>query len=199
MVWFNHNLISHCSFPNNRIQLLSSGKEEMLLESEEEDFLLESACETARLFVYQISYRRWAPKLATSKKNDSNFTWIIGFPMVFKRKAWWGPRITAKWALFCPWFSDEESERCRGGEKRQHSITSPPFFLWKDIETNRVGFTICQKTKDVLSLVCMSNTDGETRVMRFPGGNCITLVVFLSDVCMSRELPKIASQESFSI
>jgi hypothetical protein len=46
----------------------------MLLESEEEDFLLESACEAARLFVYQISYRRWAPKLATSKKNDSNFT-----------------------------------------------------------------------------------------------------------------------------
>jgi len=52
MVWFNHNLISHCLFPKNRIQLLSSGKEEMLLESEEEDVLLESACETARLFVY---------------------------------------------------------------------------------------------------------------------------------------------------
>jgi len=87
MVWFNHNLISHCLFPKNRIQLLSSGKEEMLLESEEEDVLLESACETARLFVYQISYRRWAPKRATSKKNDSNCTGIIGFPMVFKRKA----------------------------------------------------------------------------------------------------------------
>lgn len=131
MVWFNHNLISHCSFPNNRIQLLSSGKEEMLLESEEEDFLLESACETARLFVYQISYRRWAPKLATSKKNDSNFTGIIGFPMVFKRKAWWGPRITAKWTLFCQRFSDEESERCRGWGKKATLYHIIPFLFVK--------------------------------------------------------------------
>ena len=65
MVWFNHNLISHCSFPNNRIQLLSSGKEEMLLESEEEDVLLESACETARLFFIRFrigdGHQNWPP------------------------------------------------------------------------------------------------------------------------------------------
>jgi hypothetical protein len=71
----------------NRIQLLFSGKEEMLLESEEEDRLLESACETARLLLNQILHRRWAPKLATSKKNGSNFIGIIGFPMVFKRRS----------------------------------------------------------------------------------------------------------------
>jgi len=58
----------------------------MPLESEEEDLLLESACVTARLFLNQMLHRRWAPKLATSKDNGSNFTGILGFPMGFKRK-----------------------------------------------------------------------------------------------------------------
>jgi len=70
-----------------------------------------------------------------------------------------------------------------------------PFLFLKESWKKTCRFYNLPKKTGVLSLVCMSNTDGETRVMQFSWGHCITFVVLLSDVCMSRELPKIAPQE----